>query len=398
MKSILSTCNSSLRENWTNLIIFLYINTYFFDDITRYKHAISILLFISALYLIFKTKNNVLKLFNNYLFFSLLVFILSIFYTLLISYNINITLNFIYKNVFEKMLLVIFAIPILLQNKTKQNIERLFFISFSFLFFTLTLKELIQYYQEYIENIKILSTFNHRKISDCLMFLIPIFLFSIDLKDKKYIYFSILSIPILFFLSIATLQRGFWLAVIFVILLWFVLYRKPIVIISIITLFFCCVFLSKYTLKSDLLISKLTQTSSSARYGNGTQGAAWDLIKMNPIKGYGYGGGIYDEVYNKESIHHPEWIFKKSIGPHNVFLSVWFSSGIIGLISFLYFIFEIVKTLITNLKKESDNYIFKVSLAIFIGNILIMGLFEDINIMNIAIILGFSFSLMNKNS
>ncbi|MDR5611261.1 O-antigen ligase family protein [Arsenophonus sp.] len=196
----------------------------------------------------------------------------------------------------------------------------------------------------------------------------------------------------------ATLQRGFWLAVIFVILLWFVLYRKPIVIISIITLFFCCVFLSKYTLKSDLLISKLTQTSSSARYGNGTQGAAWDLIKMNPIKGYGYGGKIYDEIYNKESIYHPEWIFKKSIGPHNVLLSIWFSSGIFGLISFLYFIFEIVKTIITNLKKESDNYIFKVSLAIFIGNILIMGLFEDINIMNIAIILGFSFSLINKNS
>ncbi len=199
MKRLLSTCNSSLRENWNNLIIFLYINTYFFDDITRYKHAISILLFTSALYLMFKNKNNVLKLFNNYLFFSLLVFILSIFYTLLISYDINITLKFIYKNVFEKMLLVSLAIPILLQNETKENIERLFFISFSFLFFTLTFKELMQYYQEYIENIKILSTFNHRKISDCLMFLIPIFLFSIDLKDIKYRYFSIISLPILFF-------------------------------------------------------------------------------------------------------------------------------------------------------------------------------------------------------
>ncbi|WP_147392433.1 hypothetical protein [Arsenophonus endosymbiont of Aleurodicus floccissimus] len=43
----------------------------------------------------------------------------------------------------------------------------------------------------------------------------------------------------------------------------------------------------------DNLFYKLEQTSSSHRYDNGTQNLALDLIKENPIKGYGYASNYF---------------------------------------------------------------------------------------------------------
>ncbi|MEX6225425.1 hypothetical protein AB6F55_11655 [Providencia hangzhouensis] len=51
------------------------------------------------------------------------------------------------------------------------------------------------------------------------------------------------------------------------------------------------------------------------------------------IIGYGFGDKIYHEKYNSV-VTHPEWKFKRSIGPHNIWLYIWFGAGISGLAIF----------------------------------------------------------------
>lgn len=82
------------------------------------------------------------------------------------------------------------------------------------------------------------------------------------------------------------------------------------------------------------LFYKLEQTDSTHRYKNGTQGTALELILENPIIGYGFGDKIYIDKYNSVVPEKPDWVFKKSLGPHNIWLYIWFGVGISGLIAF----------------------------------------------------------------
>ena len=86
----------------------------------------------------------------------------------------------------------------------------------------------------------------------------------------------------------------------------------------------------------------MQQTSSSNRYGSGTQGSALDLIKENPIKGYGYGETVYYRVYDSRVQDYPQWDFKKSIGPHNLTLSEWFAGGLLGLFALWYLLISVL--------------------------------------------------------
>ncbi|MGR6438290.1 hypothetical protein ACU42Y_02345 [Proteus mirabilis] len=75
-----------------------------------------------------------------------------------------------------------------------------------------------------------------------------------------------------------------------------------------------------------------------------------------PIKGYGYGNQLYHNVYNQQVKQHKNWVFKKSIGPHNVFLAFWFAGGILGLISLIYFCASFIAQGIQLIPQKSGDY------------------------------------------
>ncbi|EPJ4970340.1 O-antigen ligase family protein, partial [Proteus mirabilis] len=149
---------------------------------------------------------------------------------------------------------------------------------------------------------------------------------------------------------------------------------------------------------------KLTQTNSGLRFDGGTQGSALDLILEQPIKGYGYGNQLYHNVYNQQVKQHKNWVFKKSIGPHNVFLAFWFAGGILGLISLLYFCASFIAQGIQLIRKNQGiiRQAALVLLMSFLGVYVLRGLFENAYINQVGILLGLMlalrYSLLNQPS
>lgn len=140
---------------------------------------------------------------------------------------------------------------------------------------------------------------------------------------------------------------------------------------------------------------KLSQSDSGLRFSNGTQGSALDLILEHPIKGYGYGNQLYHNVYNEKVKDYPNWKFKKSIGPHNIFLAFWFAGGILGLFGILYFCSSMIAQGIQLIRKN-HGIIRQASLVLlmsFLGVYVLRGLFENAYINQVGILVGLMLAL-----
>ncbi len=86
----------------------------------------------------------------------------------------------------------------------------------------------------------------------------------------------------------------------------------------------------------EMLSKKIDQGfDTSQRFGNGVWGASLDMIKAKPWLGYGYGDAVYSTAYNALAPSHPEWIVRRSIGPHNGLLAHWVAAGLGGLIAMI---------------------------------------------------------------
>ncbi|EFB3351554.1 O-antigen ligase RfaL, partial [Escherichia coli] len=247
------------------------------------------------------------------------------------------------------------------------------------------------------------TTYEHRSISDSMVFLFPALLNLWLIKKTSYKIGFIIFSAIFLFLLLGTLSRGAWLAVFIVTLLWLILNRqwKLLMLASIIiTVAAACVFTYKVdNANKDRLIYKLQQTDSSNRYTNGTQGTAWTLIMENPLKGYGYGDDIYHSIYNKRVVDFPSWISKQSIGPHNIILSIWFAAGLAGLLALLYLYGSIIKETANATFKKVVATPYNSQLLLFltlVGFYIIRGNFEEVDLKPIGLIVGLLLAMRNK--
>lgn len=380
-------------------IIFFFIVIYFLDNVTRYKHFLTILMYFNACFYAIKDRKNVINIFKNNLFLSLIIFTISMCYSLCISQEIGISLKAINKGVLEKLFATTIGIAIVLYKEKPEHITKMLIFSLNFSILPLSFKEITQYVHEYHNNIMPLSKFEHRYISDWLIFVAPaIFYIQLYKKIKYKILFFLLSI---FFITITigTLQRGTWLSISVIFTIWCIIKSK----LSLLSFAIISLGATLYSLsiinkgQMDKLFYKIEQTDSGNRYNNGTQDAALDLIKENPIIGYGYGEYLFYKVYNKRAFDYPRWIFKRSIGPHNTVLSVWFAAGILGLVAIIYLFISIFIHLLRgyyHYNKAKDGFL--ILMMIFIGDIIIRGLFETVNIANMAIIIGIALALNNS--
>ncbi|UBX29236.1 O-antigen ligase RfaL [Arsenophonus apicola] len=386
------------RCYWNLGIVFFFIAIYFLDGVTRYKHVLAGLIYLTAIVYLIKDRKRVFSIFKNNLFLSLVLFVIAMLYSLIISKDVNISLKAINKGVIEKLFITAVAIAIVLYQEKQEHITKLLIFSLIISILPLTIKEILQYIDEYHQGILPLSKFEHRYISDWLIFIVPALLsfwFYKGVKNK--ILFFSLSITFVA-ITIGTLQRGTWLSITVIFIIWCGV-KKEIKLLSL-AVIGLSILLSYLAMinqgQFDKLFYKLEQTSSSSRYSQGTQDSALDLIKENPIKGYGYGEQLFYKIYNERVIDYPDWIFKQSIGPHNTVLSIWFAAGIIGLIALLYLFVSIFMYLFKGYRNNTAKDGFLILMLIFIGDMIVRGLFETVNVSNMAIIIGIALAL-NRN-
>ncbi|MFS1539652.1 MAG: O-antigen ligase RfaL [Candidatus Phlomobacter fragariae] len=383
------------RSYWNLGIVFFFIVIYFLDGVTRYKHALAGLIYLTAIVSLIKDRKRVFSIFKNNLFLSLVFFVIAMLYSLIISKDIGISLKAINKGILEKLFITTVAIAIVLYQEKKEHITNLLIFSLIFSILPLIFKEILQYIDEYHHGILPLSAFEHRYISDWLIFIVPALLSFWLYKGlkNKILFFSLYVIFVAIIMG--TLQRGTWLSIAIIFIIWCLVKKEIklpcIVVIGLSVLLFCLAIINQS--QFDNLFYKLEQTNSSHRYGNGTQGAALDLIKEAPITGYGYGEQLFYKIYNEKVIDYPEWVFKISIGPHNTVLSVWFAAGIFGLIAILYLFVSIFMHLFNGYRNNTVKDGFLILMLIFIGDMIVRSLFETVNVSNMVIIIGIALAL-----
>jgi len=394
--------NKNWKQYWNRALVFLFIATYFLDGITRYKHLIVILMTITTITYLCKQPRQHLPIFKTFLFGSIVFLTIITFLSLFQTPDIRASLKEINNSVVENMLLCTLSLPVLLREESKQLITRLVLSAFLTALSLRSLISLVYYYIDFQNGVLPFSDYRHRGVSDSLVFLFPALLNLWLIKSTKYrIAFVILSAAYLF-LMLGTLSRGAWLAVLIVGLIWTLLYKQwKLLITGIIIGAVCFTALMSHKDVAKRLAYKLQQTDSTYRYKNGTQGSAFDLIMENPVIGYGFGNIAYKDVYNKRVVDYPQWKFRKSIGPHNLALFVWFGTGILGLFGLLLIYAGIIKECVANGFK-SDRYspfnAYMVILLSFIGYFIVRGNFEQIELDLLGIFAGLLLAMKNKTA
>ncbi|HDU8438279.1 TPA: O-antigen ligase RfaL [Proteus mirabilis] len=404
--------DDSKKSLWNLSIIGLYIILIYLPDITRYKNIVMGLIGATALWYLVRDFRTIGQIFKNNLAYALFFLLLAIGYSVVISVEPALSLKEMNKPILNGLLLFAIAFPIVLYKETPTAIAKMVMVSFAMGLLVIMAKELVQYYLEYQKDIKPFtwgSQLAHREISYALLFFFPIILALWALKkNHSIINWLLLSVVSLLFLFaiLGTLARGAWVALAISTLLILIINRQWVLIL--ISILACVLlFISITNLPPNPVVSKffqykLTQTNSGLRFDGGTQGSALDLILEQPIKGYGYGNQLYHNVYNQQVKQHKNWFFKKSIGPHNVFLAFWFAGGILGLISLLYFCASFIAQGIQLIRKNQGiiRQAALVLLISFLGIYVLRGLFENAYINQVGILLGLMlalrYSLLNQ--
>ncbi len=405
----------SKKSLWNLSIIGLYIILIYLPDITRYKNIVMGLIGATALWYLVRDFRTIGQIFKNNLAYALFFLLLAIGYSVVISVEPALSLKEINKPILNGLLLFAITFSIVLYKETPMAIAKMVMVSFAIGLLVIMAKELVQYYLEY--KYKQTSPFSwnrhllHREISYALLFFFPIILALWALKkNHSIINWLLLSVVSLLFLFaiLGTLARGAWVALAISALLILIINRQwifTLLSMSIcVALFFGVTQLPNNQFINAKLKHKLSQTNSGLRFDGGTQSSALDLILEQPIKGYGYGNQLYHNVYNQQVKQHKNWVFKKSIGPHNVFLAFWFAGGIVGLMSLLYFCASFIAQGIQLIRKNQGiiRQAALVLLMSFLGVYVLRGLFENAYINQVGILLGLMlalrYSLLNQPS
>lgn len=396
----------SKKSLWNLSIIGLYIILIYLPDITRYKNIVMGLIGATALWYLIRDFKAICKIFKNNLSFSLLFLLLVIGYSVVISVEPSISIKEINKPILNGLLLFAVTFPIVLYKEKPADIAKMVMVAFAIGLLVIMAKELVQYYLEYQRNI-LPITWNsqklHREISYALLFFFPIVFSCWSLKKQHNLisWVALISLLLLLaFIILGTLARGVWLSisiVAFILLIYNHHWRLLSIGIIICIMIFSISIVSKST-SSKILQHRFFQADSGARLNNGTQGAALNLILEQPIKGYGYGNQLYHNVYNERVKDYPNWIFKKSIGPHNIFLAFWFAGGILGLFSILYFCSSVIAQGIQLIRKNQGviRQAALVLLMSFLGVYVLRGLFENAYINQVGILVGLMLALRHS--
>lgn len=393
----------SKKSLWNLSIIGLYIILIYLPDITRYKNIVMGLIGATALWYLVRDFKTICKIFKNNLAFSLLFLLLAIGYSILISVEPSISIKEINKPILNGLLLFAVTFPIVLYKEKPTDIAKMVMVAFAIGLLVIMAKELVQYYLEYQRGIwPFTILLLHREASYALLFFFPIIFCFWSINKKHYIshwLLLIFSSSLFLLLILGTFARGAWVALIITSIFTLLINRLWILTtlnISIGVLLF--VITTQYPNNHFLnktLQYKLTQTNSGERFNHGTYDSALDLILEQPIKGYGYGNQLYHNVYNERVKDHPEWIFKKSAGPHNIFLAFWFAGGILGLFGILYFCSSVIAQGIQLIRKNSGiiRQAALVLLMSFLGVYVLRGLFENAYINQVGILVGLMLAL-----
>lgn len=387
------------------LLVGFFIAISFVGDVTKIKNLSVILMAITVIYFLYKDFKETIRALKNTLFYSICLFTVAMLYSVAISIEPVLSFESMNRPVLNSLLLFSFLIPTVLHKNSSNDIAKMIFISVTIGLFIVFARDLYLYLQNYKNGISPFTEMSHRDFSDSYIFCFPIILCLWHLYKKNSLlhWACFLTVSVItVILMLGTFARGAWLSALIMGLIIIVVNKEKLLA------FLCCAFIVSSAVllafndngQDHLLTRKIEQTSSSNRYSGGTQGTALELILQNPIKGYGYGNDLYHHVYNGQVQQHPHWFYKESLGPHNVFLAIWFAAGIFGLCAaILMSVTAIQYSLVAYTESKKNTLVAQAILFLivsFIGWFIVRGNVENVYINVLGIYFGLLMALGSR--
>ena len=218
---------------------------------------------------------------------------------------------------------------------------------------------------------------NSNMLAAYLVMVFPLILCYLLRSTGKNRLLAFISSVSVFLCIIFTWSRGAWLALIFSVLLYFFMYSKK-------TVRFLCglifiIPLAVFMLPDNVVrrfMSIGDMADSSISYRVYTWKGTLNAIRENLFGGVGYGTETYREFYPTYSYAGME----AAEHSHSLYLQLWFSLGIVGLIIFCALMLLFVQQSLENIKTTSDIQNKMQTTAVFCSVIaaLIMGAFDYI--------------------
>ncbi len=397
-----SLFNGSKKESFPLYLVGLFIALNFTAELTKFKNLTVILMIAIAIFFLFKNYRLALAPLKNNLFFSVIFFVLTIFYSLFISIDPQISFDSMNKPILNSILLFSFVLPIVLHKNSAIQIAKMILISIAAGLVITCIRDLLMYVDEYHQGVMPFTEMTHRNLSDGYVLCFPVIL------SLWYIYKKnslphwaclIVATMITIIFMLGTFARGSWLAAVVMSAIVIIFNKEKMLAFMGITALICgAVTLVSYdNAQEHPLTKKMEQTSSSNRYGGGTQGTALELILQNPLKGYGFGNSVFHRIYNEQVKYHPDWIYKQSLGPHNVFLAIWFAAGIVGLLALIILTLSTINYAYRAFMTSRSNTITAQAVLLlmvsFIGWVIVRGTFENVYLNVLGIHLGLLMAL-----
>lgn len=365
------------------LLLFFYSFTLFLPNISRYKLLVMILMLITAA---IEGRKHFIRM-SRFLIcppvLAMLGLVAAVIYGSYISLDPLSSFHAARKPVFIDGLAIMVMMPLLLVSQPKEQVAFALISGFTMSLLLLIGFDLAIYVRQIATGQPLLVGFEHRAFSDQLLLLVPFLLVAWHRSTGwlRCAFLALLLVAVLCMLG--TMARGAWVAAAVVGGFWVVYTRAWRLALAVLLLVVTVAVCVKLFFADSMLAFKLTQTDSSERWGNGTQGAALDLILESPWRGYGFGNEIYHKIYNSRVIDYPGWFFDKSIGPHNMVLALWFSSGVFGLVAICTLCsvvsWHALRGMVTTKPGLVRDVIFALFLA-FLGATLIRGMFEAVSL------------------
>ena len=384
-------------NKWCSFLFIMFVGLFFVDGITRYKHLVFYCAIITSLFIIYNEREVVKGLIKNNIFKFLVILLITGVYSSSISIDNHMSFKYFFNTIAEKTVLTPIVFALVISQLTQHQICRSLLIGLGLMFLVSGGKEFYSYYVEYRQGIYPFSNYNHRFIAEALIFSLPCILLLWKTKGLKTKVIFIVAAGLYGFLMLGLLQRGAWLAILVFSLLWCLFNREwklPLLVTLVVAVCGVGVY-TKYHDRFSVLTYKLEQTSSNHRFGNGTQGAAWDMIMQHPVKGSGIGDKVYLKAYADNLSQHQQWFFREPIGPHNFFLANWFAGGVLGLFVSVSLVLALLVTAFKGYRRSESlvSYCYSSIFLMIFADFLVRGWVEETFIFQTAIASAFLMGL-----
>lgn len=212
---------------------------------------------------------------------------------------------------------------------------------------------------------------NPNNFAEILVMMLP-FYGAVIFNAKTFIKkaaFTIMALPVLVVLF-CTGSRSGWIAFGVFMLVYTFLKNKRLLPFMLVLGIMAMPFLPQHIFRRIQTLFKLS-SDSSAQYRVKIIKTAWPMLKEFNITGVGLGTDVFMKVVD----NYKQYVTKVPVHTHVLYMQIWVEMGIVGILSFVWFLFRTVKSAVARVLEKTN---------IYFDNVLIAGVASLLGILSMA--------------